>query len=55
MNNFKLQYKTIINENELFKHEDIIFCARDPQIKADVYMGNYRLDHVDEMVNYGTK
>jgi len=32
-----------------------IICARDPIVKADVYIGNQKLDQVEEMVCLGSK
>jgi hypothetical protein len=33
----------------------ILVCARDPKVKADVYIGNQKLKQVEEMVYLGSK
>ena len=33
----------------------ILVCARDPKVKADVYIGNQKLEQVEEMVYLGSK
>jgi len=33
----------------------ILVCARDPKIKADVYIGSQKLEQVEEIVYLGSK
>ena len=33
----------------------ILVCARDPKVKADVYIGNQKLEQIEEMVYLGSK
>ncbi|KAL4152963.1 hypothetical protein QTP88_000796 [Uroleucon formosanum] len=37
------------------KETNILVCARDPKVRTDVYIGNQKLEQVEEMVYLGSK